>query len=91
MYKVDDLFVWKIFNFEVFFDVVKRKGCVIMLSKLFFLWKNGYMLKIRLEFRVYFLLFSEDFMEFNIVVVFGEFDLLLFWLFWEKLCLRLID
>lgn len=62
-----------------------------MLSKPFSLWKNGYMLKIRLEFRAHPSLSSEDFMELNIVVVPGEFDPLLSWPFREKLRLRLID
>lgn len=90
-HKADDSFVWKISNFEASLNAAKRKGRAIMLSKPFSLWKNGYMLKIRLEFRAHPSLSSEDFMELNIVVVPGEFDPLLSWPFREKLRLRLID
>ena len=90
-HKANDAFVWKISNFKVFLDEAKRRGRGIMLSKLFSLWKIGYVLKIRLEFRAHPSLSSEDFLELNIVVVPGEFDPLLSWPFREKLRLRLID
>ena len=90
-HKANDAFVWKISNFKVFLDEAKRRGRGIMLSKPFSLWKIGYMLKIRLEFRAHPSLSSEDFLELNIVVVPGEIDPLLSWPFREKLRLRLID
>lgn len=63
----------------------------VVLSELFYLFKNGYKLRIKMMFNggniVDFVVYKElkgRFLFFYIKVIFGEYDFILLWFFMEK-------
>ena len=88
----NDSFVWKISNFQALLDRARRGQKVVMLSEPFYLSKNGYKLRLKLELQPLFPIFDGDvYLSLFVRVVPGEFDPLLSWPFTEKVRSTVID
>ena len=86
----NDPFVWKVPHFLALLGKAKTGVKQVLLSESFSLWKNGYMLRIKMMLEK----FSEwgsVFLSLSIVNVPGEFDKSLSWPFVEKIHVAIID
>ena len=86
----NDPFVWKVPHFHALLGKAKTGVKQVLLSESFSLWKNGYMLRIKMMLEK----FSEwgsVFLSLSIVNVPGEFDKSLSWPFVEKIHVAIID
>ena len=86
----NDPFVWKVPHFHALLGKAKTGVKQVLLSESFSLWKNGYMLRIKMMLEK----FSEwgsVFLSLSIVNVPGEFDKSLSWPFVEKIQVAIID
>ena len=86
----NDPFVWKLPHFHALLGKAKTGVKQVLLSESFSLWKNGYMLRIKMMLEK----FSEwgsVFLSLSIVNVPGEFDKSLSWPFVEKIHVAIID
>ena len=86
----NDPFVWKVPHFHTLIGKAKTGVKQVLLSESFSLWKNGYMLRIKMMLEK----FSEwgsVFLSLSIVNVPGEFDKSLSWPFVEKIHVAIID
>ena len=86
----NDPFVWKVAHFHALLGKAKTGVKQVLLSESFSLWKNGYMLRIKMMLEK----FSEwgsVFLSLSIVNVPGEFDKSLSWPFVEKIHVAIID
>ena len=86
----NDPFEWKVPHFHALLGKAKTGVKQVLLSESFSLWKNGYMLRIKMMLEK----FSEwgsVFLSLSIVNVPGEFDKSLSWPFVEKIHVAIID
>ena len=86
----NDPFVWKVAHFHALLGKAKTGVKQVLLSESFSLWKNGYILRIKMMLEK----FSEwgsVFLSLSIVNVPGEFDKSLSWPFVEKIHVAIID
>ena len=86
----NDPFVWKVAHFHALLGKAKTGVKQVLLSESFSLWKNGYMLRIKMMLEK----FSEwgsVFLSLSIVNVPGEFYKSLSWPFVEKIHVAIID
>ena len=86
----NDPFVWKVAHFHALLGKAKTGVKQVLLSESFSLWKNGYMLRIKMILEK----FSEwgsVFLSLSIVNVPGEFEKSLSWPFVEKIHVAIID
>ena len=86
----NDPFVWKVPHFHALLGKAKTGVKQVLLSESFSLWKNGYMLRIKMMLEKFSELGSV-FRSLSIVNVPGEFDKSLSWPFVEKIHVAIID